>query len=154
MGEGNRAEFAAAREGRERLVEYCRADAAELTAVGPQELADALRPHLSEVDAAALTCELAEHLHAQIATALERGVEGWVDDDCAFLAPWGFDVADIRAPMLVWQGEEDLMVPPAHGRWLVAHVPGAEGGVLPGEGHLTFQHRIGDLLAWLDDRLA
>ena len=56
--------------------------------------------------------------------------------------------------MLVWQGEEDLMVPPTHGHWLLAHVPRPEGGVFPGEGHLTLVHRSGDLLAWLGDRLA
>ena len=34
-------------------------------------------------------------------------------DDCfAFLAPWGFDVAtDIKAPVFLYQGSEDLMVP-------------------------------------------
>src|SRR6185312_14503973 len=50
-----------AREGRERLVEYCRADAAGIASVGPEELAEAMRPHLSSVDAGALTGELAEH---------------------------------------------------------------------------------------------
>ena len=154
MGEGNHAEFATAREGRERLVAYCRADAASLTSVGPDELAEALRPHLSAVDAGALTGELAAHVLGVITTALEPGVEGWVDDDYAFLAPWGFDVGNIRPPVLVWQGEKDLMVPPTHGHWLLAHVPRPEGGVFPGEGHLTLVHRSGDLLAWLGDRLA
>jgi pimeloyl-ACP methyl ester carboxylesterase len=154
MGEGNHAEFAAAREGRERLVEYCRADAAGIAAVGPEELAEAMRPHLSAVDAAALTGELAAHVLGALKRALEPGVEGWVDDDYAFLATWGFDLGSIRAPVLVWQGEEDLMVPPSHGRWLLAHLHGPEGGVFPGEGHLTLVHRSGDLLAWLGDRLA
>jgi len=154
MGEGNHAEFATAREGRERLVAYCRADAAAMTSVGPDELAEAMRPHLSAVDAGALTGELAAHVLGVITTALEPGVEGWIDDDYAFLAPWGFDVGSIRPPVLVWQGEEDLMVPPTHGHWLLAHVPRPEGGVFPGEGHLTLVHRSGDLLAWLGDRLA
>jgi pimeloyl-ACP methyl ester carboxylesterase len=51
MGKGNIAEVAAARAGRERLTEYCRADAKEMIAATPHQLADALRPHLSEVDA-------------------------------------------------------------------------------------------------------
>jgi len=153
MGEGNHAEFATAREGRERLVAYCRADAAALTSVGPDELVEALRPHLSAVDAGALTGELAAHVLGVITTALEPGVEGWVDDDYAFLAPWGFDVGSIRPPVLVWQGEEDLMVPPSHGHWLLRHVAGAEGEVLPGEGHLTFRSRMGEILGWLRARL-
>ena len=154
MGEGNHAEFAAAREGREHLVEHCRADAAGIASVDPEELAQAMRPHLSAVDAGALTGELAAHVLGVLTIALEPGVEGWVDDDYAFLAPWGFDVGSIRPPLLVWQGEEDLMVPPSHGRWLLANLPGPEGGVFPGEGHLTLVHRSGDLLAWLGDRLA
>jgi pimeloyl-ACP methyl ester carboxylesterase len=155
MGEGNHAEFAAARAGREQLTEYCRADAEPILQAKPEELAAAMRPHLSDVDARALTGELAEHMLLSFREALAPGVEGWVDDDFAFLSPWGFDVGAIRVPVLIWQGEEDLMVPGAHGRWLHEHVAGAEGGVVAGEGHLTlFVNRIGDVHAWLRERLA
>jgi pimeloyl-ACP methyl ester carboxylesterase len=154
VGEGNIAEFGAAREGREALTEYCRADAAGMTEATPEQLADALRPHLSDVDAAALTGELAEHLLTSIVDGLAPGVEGWVDDDFAFLAPWGFDVGAIEVPVLVWQGEEDLMVPASHAAWLRAHVAGAQGETLSGEGHLTvFANRVGDVHAWLAERL-
>ena len=77
---------------------------------------------------------MASHLHSAFVEGLAPGVDGWVDDDLAFLAPWGFDVAAIRVPTLIWQGEQDLMVPGDHGRWLREHVAGAEGEVLPGEG--------------------
>ena len=153
MGEGNHAEVAAAREGRDRLVAFCRADAAEIASVGPEELVDAMRPHLSAVDAAVLTGELAQHVLASMSEALAPGVEGWVDDDYAFLAPWGFDPGAVRVPVRVWQGEEDLMVPPSHGHWLLRHVAGADGEVLPGEGHLTFRPRMGEILGWLRERL-
>src|SRR4051794_16312757 len=127
MGEGNIVEFGAAREGRERLTELCRTEAAEITAARPEDLADALRPHLSDVDAHALSGELAAHMLASVTEALRPGVEGWVDDDFAFLAPWGFDVDRIQVPVLIWQGRHDLMVPADHGRWLRSHVAGAEG---------------------------
>ena len=153
MGEGNHAEVAAAREGRDQLVAYCRADAAEIASVGPEELVDAMRPHLSAVDAAVLTGELAQHVLASMSEALAPGVEGWVDDDYAFLAPWDFDPGAVRVPVRVWQGEEDLMVPPSHGHWLLRHVAGADGEVLPGEGHLTFRPRMGEILGWLRERL-
>ena len=56
--------------------------------------------------------------------------------------------------MLIWQGEHDLMVPPAHAAWLREHVAGAEGGTVPGEGHLTlFVNRVADVHAWLAERL-
>ena len=154
MGEGNIAEFAAAQAGREQLTEHCRADAAQILAADPEQLADAIRPPLSEVDARALTGELAEHLLASITEALRPGVDGWVDDDFAFLAPWGFDPGAIRVPVLVWQGRHDLMVPPDHGAWLREHVGGAEGEVLEDEGHLTLVvNRVGDVHAWLRERL-
>jgi pimeloyl-ACP methyl ester carboxylesterase len=154
MGDGNHAEFGAAREGRERLTAFLRDEADSLSGVGPEQLADAMRPHLSDVDARALTGEVAEFLLDSIRSGLAPGVEGWVEDDVAFMAPWGFDLASIRVPVLIWQGGEDLMVPAAHGHWLRGHVAGAEGEVLPDEGHLTlFVHRVSDVHAWLADRL-
>jgi pimeloyl-ACP methyl ester carboxylesterase len=41
----------------------------------------------------------------------------------------------IAAPTLVIHGADDALVPPAHGRDLAAHVPGAEIDVVPGMGH-------------------
>ena len=52
-----------------------------------------------------------------------NGVGGWVDDDLAFTRPWGFDVADIKVPVLVVYGTADVLVPPAHGEWLAGNVP-------------------------------
>jgi pimeloyl-ACP methyl ester carboxylesterase len=154
MGEGNQAEFGAAREGREPLKPLLEEEAAGMRAAAPEQLADAIRPHLSDVDAAALTGEVAEHLLNTIKTGLEPGVEGWIEDDLAFVGPWGFDLASIDVPVLVWQGEEDLMVPSAHGHWLRKHLARADGGVVPGEGHLTlFVNRIADVHAWLAERL-
>ena len=58
--------------------------------------------------------------------ALRDGVDGWVDDDLAFVAPWGFDVASIAVPTSLWYGRADTLVPGAHGDWLAAHIPGVE----------------------------
>jgi hypothetical protein len=40
------------------------------------------------------------------------------------------------------------------GRWLCRHIAGAQGGVLAGEGHLTLVERVGDVHAWLRQRLS
>ena len=155
MGEGNHAEIAAAREGREPLVEYCRADAAGIAAVGPEELAEAMRPHLSAVDAAALTGELAAHVLASVHEALEPGVEGWVDDDYAFLAPGASTPARDRASRCAsGRARRTSWSRRATAAGCSRTSPAPEGGVSPGEGHLTLVHRSGDLLAWLGDRLA
>jgi pimeloyl-ACP methyl ester carboxylesterase len=92
---------------------------------------------LSPVDRAALTGEFADEMAAALRRAVSSGIAGWRDDDLAFVRPWGFDVADIEVPVAVWQGHQDLMVPPAHGRWLADRIPGARDHVHPGEGHLS-----------------
>ena len=154
MGPGNMEEFGTAIDGRERLEPFLRDEAAGLASVTPELLREAAAPHLSDVDAAALTGELAEHMHATIAGGLAPGIDGWTDDDLAFVKPWGFDVGAITVPVSVWQGDRDLMVPGAHGRWLCANVAGAEPHLLEQEGHLTlFANRIGDIQAWLVERL-
>jgi len=154
MGAGNIEEFGIAMQGREPLEPFLRDQAAGLSSVTPEMLREAAGPHLSEVDAAALTGELAEHMHATISDGLAPGIAGWADDDLAFVKPWGFDVGAIAVPVSVWQGDQDLMVPGAHGRWLCANVAGAEARLLPEEGHLTlFANRIGDIQAWLAERL-
>jgi pimeloyl-ACP methyl ester carboxylesterase len=146
MGEGNVEEFGKAREGREPLTAMLRQEAEGLASVTPDELAEAISPHLSGPDASALRGELAEFLHGMILGGLAHGIDGWLDDDLAFVKPWGFDVAAIDVPVSVWQGDDDLMVPGAHGRWLATHVAGAEAQLLPGEGHLTlFANRVGDI---------
>jgi len=154
MGAGNIEEFDIAMQGREALEPFLRDEAARLTAATPEQLREAAGPHLSDVDAAALTGELAAHLHATITGGLAPGIAGWADDDLAFVKPWGFDVGAITVPVAVWQGEQDLMVPAAHGRWLSTHVAGAEANLPQQEGHLTlFANRIGEIQDWLAERL-
>jgi pimeloyl-ACP methyl ester carboxylesterase len=65
------------------------------------------------------------------------GAWGWVDDDLAFIRPWGFDLQEIRVPVQIRYGVADVLVPAAHGRWLAAHVPGAEVFVDEDGGHLS-----------------
>ena len=69
--------------------------------------------------------------------ACRNGVWGWVDDDLAFMKPWGFDVAEIRVPVEVRYGAKDVLVPAAHGAWLARHVPDAEVTVDQEAGHLA-----------------
>jgi pimeloyl-ACP methyl ester carboxylesterase len=63
--------------------------------------------------------------------AAATGVAGWRDDDLSVTRAWGFEISAIRVPVAVWQGGQDLMVPFAHGEWLVTHIPGARARLLP-----------------------
>ena len=44
----------------------------------------------------------------------------------AFVTPWGFELRDISAPVLVVHGGRDRMVPPAHADRLVRDIRRAE----------------------------
>jgi len=72
-----------------------------------------------------------------------------VDDDLAYVAPWGFDPADITVPVLVLHGDDDRVVPAAHGAWLAARIPSAELWLRPGQGHVSVLDAAPAVLDWL-----
>jgi pimeloyl-ACP methyl ester carboxylesterase len=85
-----------------------------------------------------------------------NGVGGWVDDGLAFVQPWGFDVADIAVPVLVRYGMTDVLVPPAHGAWLAANVPGCIVKISDAAGHLGAnpEQEIAENARWLSAGIA
>jgi pimeloyl-ACP methyl ester carboxylesterase len=80
-----------------------------------------------------------------------NGVGGWVDDDLAFAQPWGFDTASISVPVLVRYGLTDVLVPPAHGEWLAANIPGCIVKISDAAGHLGAdpEQEIAENARWL-----
>ena len=56
-----------------------------------------MRSILSPPDVAVVTGELGGYMVARLRAALSRGVDGWIDDDFAFVKPWGFHVDGDRA---------------------------------------------------------
>ena len=83
------------------------------------------------------------------ATAGETWPMGLVDDDVAFVRPWGFGLGDVAAPVLLVQGEEDRVVPSSHARWMHAHLPASELRLLPGDGHVSVLDAVPELLDWI-----
>ena len=141
MGEDNIAEFGAALESDASLESFL-SDAAEaLRDVTAEQVIDAMRSLLPAVDQAHLSGQEAEEMAAELRWSLAHGIWGWFDDDIAFTQPWGFDLDAISAPVQVWQGTDDLMVPFAHGRWLVQRLPSPEPRLVEGEGHLSLAAR-------------
>jgi len=69
--------------------------------------------------------DVAQMMRDSIIEQSRNGVWGWVDDDLAFVSPWGFDPATIAVPVQVWYGTRDVLVPPRHGEWIASTVPGA-----------------------------
>jgi pimeloyl-ACP methyl ester carboxylesterase len=163
MAPENVAEFGAALRGREALTEFLEPVADGLRSVTGPDVAASFGELASAVDVAALTGEYAETMASGLSAAVAYGIAGWRDDDLAFVADWGFslgwsgldeiltDDAPAPAPVAIWQGDQDRMVPFDHGVWLADHIPGARRHLLKGEGHLTLT--VGSIDRILDDLL-
>jgi pimeloyl-ACP methyl ester carboxylesterase len=149
MGEENVVEFSAALAGEDALRSSLLAAAEHLRGAAAADIVAALDTLLPGVDRAVLADEFGEDMAASFHEAVRAGVEGWLEDDIAFMTPWGFDLAQITVPVSVWQGSADLMVPFAHGQWLASRVPGASVHLQDGEGHLSIA--IGALDRMLDE---
>jgi len=129
-------------------------DREEFLAASPRDLAAGMKSLLSPADAAVLTGELAEYLAFSLHEGLAPGGQGWWDDGCAQISPWGFELARISVPVLLLHGRQDRFVPFGHGQWLAGHIAGVEARLLDDDGHLTLlQHRLGEVHAWLAECL-
>lgn len=106
---------------------------------------------LPEVDKKALldNQDFSQNLVDSMGEALKTNVDGWVDDSMAFIAPWGFELSEVKVPVFLYQGSEDKMVPFGHGKWLAEHLPKEKLSVnlLEGEGHVSiFLGRVDKIL--------
>ena len=107
---------------------------------------------LSQADRAQLATPERMQIISESVTEQAAGeIYGWVDDDLAITRPWGFDVAEISTPVLIRYGLTDVLVPPAHGEWLAANVPGCLVIVDGVGGHLGSDpaEEIAENLRWL-----
>ncbi len=148
MGPENHAEFGAALRGEASLRAWLAENAADYARLTGPELVSAFGGLIPQVDKDVLAGSFAKAFAATTRRALAGGFDGWIDDDLAFIEPWGFSLASIGVPVTVWQGDLDLMVPAAHGAWLASAVPGAVARTAPGHGHIslvtTFRNAIVD----------
>jgi pimeloyl-ACP methyl ester carboxylesterase len=149
MGEDNVVEFSAAIDGEEQLRPYLTQQGEVLQDIRAADIVASMQSLLPDVDRAALTGEFGEDIAASFREAVRTGVDGWLDDDLAFVKPWGFSLAEISVPTMIWQGSADLMVPFAHGQWLASRLPAASAHLEEGEGHLSVG--LGKLDTMLDE---
>jgi pimeloyl-ACP methyl ester carboxylesterase len=149
MNEGNVEEFSAAMAGEDAhraVAERERATTLERLAENRADFfGDSYE--MSEADRLQMQRHLGSLRH-QLEEGLASGVDGWVDDALAFVKPWGFDVGEIKVPVLVTYGRTDNLVPSAHGDWLVSHIPGVIAEVTDA-GHLGEDETIEAHYAWL-----
>jgi pimeloyl-ACP methyl ester carboxylesterase len=84
-----------------------------------------------------------------VGPAMAAGPAALIDDDLAYVAPWGFDPALITAPVLLLHGGRDRVVPSSHGEWLARRCPAAELRLFPDDGHISVLNHGADALDWL-----
>jgi pimeloyl-ACP methyl ester carboxylesterase len=152
MAPENVTEFSLAVQGADALTPYLEKESEPVREVTGEQVAAALGGLVSGADKDVITGEYADELAAGFRAAIREGLAGWRDDDLAFAADWGFSLDALAGRAAIWQGDQDLMVPFAHGQWLAAHIPGARVHLEPGAGHLTLTVTAIDRI--LDDLLA
>jgi pimeloyl-ACP methyl ester carboxylesterase len=137
MGPENEEEFGEALKGEAAISAWMEVNAAPFREVTADEIREALGGLIGDADKKALDGTIAD----EYATATRKGLavsyDGWIDDDIAFIQPWGFKLSEIDVPVHIWQGDQDLMVPHAHSYWLEKHIPTGKLNFIPGHGHLS-----------------
>jgi pimeloyl-ACP methyl ester carboxylesterase len=85
--------------------------------------------------------------------AMANGPGGLVDDDLAYVRPWGCDPASITAPIVLLHGDRDGIIPSSHGEWLARHCPSARLRRCPGDGDVSVLAAGEAALEWLPERV-
>ena len=148
MGEENHVEFTAATEGPAAIEAWMQENSPPIAVVTSDQIVEAFGGLIGEADKKALNEGAAEGTAKSYRQALVEGYYGWMDDDLAFVEPWGFDLASISKPVELWQGNDDFMVPHAHGYWLESKIPSAKLNFVPGEGHISLgENQRGAIIA-------
>lgn len=147
MGPENQSEFEALISGdpelEGRIAELCDT----LRTVSADALVAELGGLVSPPDRAALEAGYKHYAAEWFRLSAASGHYGYWDDDLAFVAPWGFDLATTAVPVQVWIAGDDLMVPPSHGEWLAAHIPGATPFRREAEGHISlYTEHVGEIV--------
>jgi len=137
MAQDNVAEFTAAQAGEAELTALLDAVAPLMRDITGDVIADGIGDLASPSDKQELRGPLADFVAESFRVGLRPGIAGWRDDDLAFVSDWGLSVgAPGWAPVSVWQGDEDRMVPASHGRWLADRIPAARTHFSGGTGHM------------------
>jgi pimeloyl-ACP methyl ester carboxylesterase len=87
-----------------------------------------------------------------VGPAVAAGPAALIDDDLAYVTPWGFDPSDVAPPVLLVHGTADRVVPASHGEWLAGRCPDAELRLHPDDGHISVLRTAPEALEWLRSR--
>lgn len=91
-------------------------------------------------------------LDSVVGPAMANGPGGLVDDDIAYVSPWGFDCSHIVSPLLLLHGDQDRIVPSSHSAWLARHCPTAQLWRDPDAGHISVLNCAARALDWVREQ--
>ena len=74
---------------------------------------------------------------ASFREGLRPSAAGAARDLELYAAPWAIPLAQVKAPVHLWHGEADRIIPPWLARRLAVALPTAIPRFLPGEGHYS-----------------
>ena len=116
----------------------------------PLQGIDLMKRQLPAADVALLDrTDVRELFERDVTRASRTTARAMVQDFEVFTGPWGFDPGSITIPVHIWQGDEDVNVPPNHARLQHAAIPGSVLHWLPGEGHLYCIDRMSEIASVL-----
>jgi len=148
MNDLNLTEFSVAR-GRPEALDAFLQPFAEQARTDPEALVEELAATVPESDQAVMARPEVRAIFVEsLAESVRHGVRGWADDDLAFVKPWGFDLADVKQEVRLWQGELDVLVPRAHAQYLESKLPRAGFELIPGAGHMLVDETP-NVVRWL-----
>jgi pimeloyl-ACP methyl ester carboxylesterase len=78
--------------------------------------------------------------------AIHHGTGGYVQDVKLLASPWGFSPADIVAPVSIWHGDLDTVIPLRHAYRLAEEIPNVRLRICPGEAHMLMWNHLGEIL--------
>ena len=137
MGPENHDEFGAALKGEAVITQWMNDNAVAMKNVSGNDIREAFGGLIGDADKEVLEGATADAMAATMRSGLAVSFDGWIDDDLVFIKHWGFDLAAITKTVILWQGDQDLMVPHAHSYWLEKHIPTAKLTFIPGHGHIS-----------------
>jgi pimeloyl-ACP methyl ester carboxylesterase len=116
----------------------------------PERIMNVIHGLLPDADRAIVARpEVRDSLMAGLREAFRQGGRGAADELLLFVRPWGFPLEDIRAPVRLWHGESDTIVPAIMGRHAASAIPDCRAELIPGAGHYWAFDHIEELLAIL-----
>ena len=144
MGPENHDEFGAALKGEAVITHWMNENAVPMKQVTGSDIREAFGGLIGDADKSVLEGVVADEMAATMRNGLAVSFDGWIDDDLVFIKPWGFDLAAITKPVILWQGDDDFMVPQSHSYWLEKHIPGSKLNFVPGHGHISLVVKYSD----------